>query len=239
MNRTSVAQVLARANAAMVHRDLDVTGALAALLAGAVEALPTDAAAVLVESDGSLELLAATSHRVADLEVYQAQVREGPCLQAITQGEALTESGEDALRRRWPVTGPVIVESGYAAVGAIPLTWQGRAFGGLNLFRTDATPFDPQAADCQALADAVTLILVSGRLEPDDLAAGLRAALEDRAVVEQAKGALAYVRSVDVASAYDVLVDLAEGDGITLGVAARRVMEQARTGTLGSRTPRA
>ena len=74
MSRMSVSQVLARANAAMVAADLDVTGALASLLAGAVEALPAGAAAVLVESDGALEVLAATSHRATDVEVYQVHL---------------------------------------------------------------------------------------------------------------------------------------------------------------------
>ena len=72
MTRTSVSDVLARANAAMVGPDLDVTGALARLLAGVTSSLPATAAAVLVDTDGSLEVLAATSHRALDLEMHQA-----------------------------------------------------------------------------------------------------------------------------------------------------------------------
>ena len=68
MTRTSVSEVLARANAAMVGPDLDVTGALARLLAGITASLPATAAAVLVDAEGSLEVLAATSHRALDLE---------------------------------------------------------------------------------------------------------------------------------------------------------------------------
>ena len=61
---------------------------------------------------------------------------------------------------------------------------------------------------------------------------GLRTALADRAVVEQAKGVLGYVRSLDMPAAYDALVAMAHEEGAPLGVAARRVMERARTGAL-------
>ena len=63
MTTTSVTDVLTRANAAMVGPHPDVTGALAQLLAGVLDVLSADAAAVLVTSDDSLEVLAATSHR--------------------------------------------------------------------------------------------------------------------------------------------------------------------------------
>jgi hypothetical protein len=233
MNRLSVSEVLARANATMVQPGFDVTGALASLLAGVAAALPADAAAVLVEAEGNLEVLAATSHRVADLELYQAQVDEGPCVDAIRLGEAVGLTGAAALAERWPVAGPVIVEAGYLSVQAVPLTFQGLAFGALNVFRTDDTDFLTQQAECRALADAVTLVIVSGHVGVDHLTAGLRAALEDRAVVEQAKGALAHALSLQMPAAFDTLLALAEEDGAPLGVAARRVMEQARTGSLG------
>jgi hypothetical protein len=233
MNHLSIGDVLARANAVLVDPDLDVTGAIAVVLAGAGEALPADAAAVLVQSDDSLELLAATSHRVADLELHQAQADEGPCVDTIRLGTAIDVVGRAAIEERWPHSGPVIVGSGYSSVHAAPLTWHGEPFGGLNLFRAEPISFAEQQRDCRALADAVTLAIVGRYLTPDHVTAGLRAALEDRAVVEQAKGALAHVRSLDMANAYAALLAMAEAEGAPLGVTARRVMQMARSGTLG------
>ena len=66
--------------------------------------------------------------------------------------------------------------------------------------------------------------------------AGLRCALEDRAVVELAKGALAHAWDLDMADAYDALADLAVQRRITLGVAARQVMVQARDKQLSPRS---
>jgi hypothetical protein len=233
MTHLSVAQVIARANASLVGADLDVAGIIASLLAGAAEALPADAAAVLVRSDGSLDLLAATSHRVADLEVHQAQVDEGPCVDTIELGSDVDVVGREAIEERWPSSGPVISSSGYASVHATPMTWHGVTFGGLNLFRVEPTSFLPLQMECQALADAVTLAIVNRYLDVDHVTNGLRAALEERALVEQAKGALAYARSLDMPTAYDALLAMAQSEGRTLGVMARRVMDQARGGTLG------
>src|SRR3954452_15701817 len=105
MSTTSVSEVLASANAAMVRPDLDVTGALAQLLAGVTAALPASAAAVLVDAEGALEVLAATSHRALDLEMHQAQADEGPCLDALRGGAEVHEVGAEALVERWPTSG--------------------------------------------------------------------------------------------------------------------------------------
>jgi hypothetical protein len=235
MTRTTVSEVLARANAAMVAPDLDVTGALARLLTGVTTSLPASAAAVLVDTEAALEVLAATSHRALDLEMHQAQVEEGPCVEALRTGSEVHEVGADALVARWPQAGPFIVASGYRAVQALPLAWHGRSFGALNVFREEPVGFEEQQPDCRALADAVTLLIVSAHVDHDHLTAGLRIALEDRAVVELAKGALAHSRSLDMSDAYAALVTLADDEDVTLGVAARRIMDRARAGTLDAR----
>ena len=232
MKRASVSDVLATANAAMVARDPDVTGALAALLAGVVDSLPARAAAVLVEVEGALQLLAATNHRVADLEAYQSQVDDGPCLDALRTSTEVHAVGADELERRWPLTGPVIVAAGYRSVQALPLTWQGRVFGALNVFRENEDGFAEQQAECRALADAVTLVIASSQPDEERIVSGLNAALEERALVELAKGALAHTLSRDMSGAFEALLDLAHEEGLTLGTAARQVMLRARTGTL-------
>ncbi len=228
MNHITVPEVVARANATMVAPDMDITGALASILTGATEALPAAAAAVLVEHDGALEVLATTSHRATDLEILQHQVDEGPCLDAVRTGEAVGASERAELRRRWPVAGAAIDRGGYHSLLATPLVWQGRTFGAFNVFHTQGQPVDGQRAACRALADAVTLVLVTSRLDPPSLTPGLAAALAERAVVEQAKGALAHVHCLEMAEAFDRLVATAHAEDSTLGVTARQVMEQAR-----------
>jgi hypothetical protein len=233
MNHLTVAQALARANASMVEADTDVAGALVSLLVTATHEVQADAAAVLVECDGSMDVLAATSHRVADLEAYQAQVDEGPCVDAIRSGAVVDVAGAEAVVARWPLCGPAMLRAGYTAVHATPLTWHGVTFGGLNVFRSEAASFGPREMECRALADAATLVIVSRNIGPDVMLDGLRQVLEERAVVEQAKGALAHVNSLDMAQAYEALLARSESEGSTLGVTARRVLDLARRGALG------
>lgn len=232
MTTTSITDVLARANAAMVGPHGDVTGALAQLLTGVLDVMSADAAAVLVTLDDSLELLTATSHRAADLEISQIQLREGPCLDALRTDASAIEQGRAAILERWPLAGPVILSAGYSAVQATPLRWQDRAFGALNVFWTDQAHFEQLATEARALADALTLILVSGSLGTEALTQSLHAALQRRGVVEQAKGALAHVLGINTVDAFDALNAMARRENVTLGRAAERVMALARRGRL-------
>jgi AmiR/NasT family two-component response regulator len=76
------------------------------------------------------------------------------------------------------------------------------------------------------------MLILSTHLADRDLTVSLREALEGRAVVERAKGALAQTRSLDMPEAFDALVRIAAQERLSLGDAARRLMEQARSGTL-------
>lgn len=148
MTTMSVTDVLARANAAMVGPHHDVTGAVAELLAGVTTVLSADAAAVLVLSDSALEVLAATSHSSLDLEIYQAEVDEGPCLEALHTGGSISACGADEIRERWPVAGPFMVASGYTAVLATPMRWHDETFGALNVFWAAESDFEERLSEC-------------------------------------------------------------------------------------------
>ena len=235
MRPRTVSEVLAVVAAGAVAEDHDVTGALAALLLGATEALPADAAALLVRSPGAeLEVLASTSHRAADLEMHQIQADEGPCIDAVRGGAPVDVVGHDEMVARWGVAGQAVVASGYGSVHATPLRWRGTTFGALNVFRTEATSVGAAGtAACQAFADAATVLLVTnGQVDADRLMSSLDEALGARAVVEQAKGALAHTRGLDMASAFEALLTVADEDDVGLGEASRRVMARARAGTL-------
>lgn len=222
--------VLAEATAA-VQDGKDITDAIERVLVGTTAVLGVRAAAVLVRTGNDLELLAATSHRVADLELYQIQVHEGPCLEAI-RGMRDINVGATELIDRWPSTGRAIVEAGYSSVHAVPLIWRGHCFGALNAFgsgRGEAA-VDPEPG--RLLAAAVTLVIAGSVLDADSIGKGLREALEQRGVIELAKGALAEVRGLDPSQAFDALVEFARVERVGVAGAARLALERARTGTL-------
>ena len=231
MTARTPAQAIADAVSALVH-DHDLTGLLAQLVQDCAELLPADAAALLVRgADGTFELLSATSHRVRELELFQAQRDAGPCVDAARSGAAVSGVGADEIEGRWHDVGREIVAAGFLAVHAFPLIWRGRALGGLTVFAADAEPMEASSLLlAQSFADFATLAIVQPTLVGDeDLVQQITDALEGRVVIEQAKGVLAYVVDLDMAAAYVELQARAEADGSTLSDAARNVIREARS----------
>jgi hypothetical protein len=225
MSNQKVAGALANAVAAMVGEP-DVADILHHLVSDCAAVMEADAVAILARgTDGELSLLSATSHRVAELEMLQAQRDEGPCIDVITRGEAVSASGTDQLSGRWHDVGRAIADAGFTGVDAFPLRWRGAALGGLNVFwETPAgRHIDPTVG--QAFADVATLAIIhTVPVSTEQAVARLHDALSSRAVVEQAKGVIAHVDDLDMSAAYDALVRRAEESGETLTQAARRVV---------------
>ena len=226
--RTS-AQALAETTSALL-RDYDVTGLLAHLLRDVSSFVPADAAAILVRNaEGDLDVLSATSHRAAELEVYQAQTDEGPCVDVVGDGRTSSVAGRDAVVARWPLVGPKIVALGFLSAHAFPLRWHDRIIGGLNLFSSAAVELDEAARElAQAFADIATLVMIHPQqIDEEELTRNLKRALEGRTVVEQAKGVLANQLDLDTSRAYDELLRRADQDGSTLTATANAVRRAA------------
>ena len=217
--------------AAVLLREHDVADLLLRLTQDATRYADGDAAGLLVRTAGGpLELLAATSHRATYIELFQAQREEGPCVEAIRTGRPVTATGRDEIVERWPDVGPAIVNAGFEAVHAFPLDWQGAVLGGLNIFGHDPAGLGSEGARAaRALADMLTLVIVQPEhLRPDEVDRRVTRALGGRAVIEQAKGALAFLMGIDPASAYDVLLERSVREGIPLTQTARQVLREAQ-----------
>ena len=133
MRPSTSAAAFAAANAAMV-RGVDGASTVHVLLADCLELLGADTAGVLVHvGEQELELLAATSHKALELELYQVQVHSGPCVDTITRGESVEVSGEAELALSGRTSGgrcPVPGSDGPRLTHAR----HDRVLGGLNLF---------------------------------------------------------------------------------------------------------
>jgi hypothetical protein len=227
--RTS-AQALADVASALVE-DHEITGLLARLVADCAQLVPADAAAFLVRAqDGGFELLSATSHRVDELDLYQALREGGPCVDAARTGEPSSAVGRRRIVARWSGVGQAIVDAGFGSVHAFPMHWRGHAIGGLALFAVAETELSAASTVlAQSFADFATLAIVQPvALGDDELAERITAALEGRVVVEQAKGVIAYQQGLDMAAAYDELLARASVDGTTLAQVALGVVRSAQ-----------
>jgi GAF domain-containing protein len=128
------------------------------------------------------------------LDERQYERGHGPCLHAARTGE-LTEIADTRTDRRWPDYLPRAVEAGNLSSLSIPLAIDEdeQVSGALNIYarqpdafdensRSVATRFGPYAA----VAAGNLYAYQSAR----DMADNLQAALESRAVIDQAKGVL-------------------------------------------------
>lgn len=220
--------VIAASAGALVAKG-EVTDLLAGLLDEAAEVMEAQAigAMVLLEG-GDLEVLAATSHRASELEVYQAQHRSGPCITAISSGATIAVSDPTEIDDRWPDVAPLIRAAGFSAVHAFPLRWHDSVLGALNVFHTDGDDVnDDVVALGQIYADLVSsLLLRPVRLTREVLHERVGSALDGRVLIEQAKGVVAYTEGVDMDVAYDRLRELASREDRSLTSLAEQILRR-------------
>ncbi|VXC55507.1 GAF and ANTAR domain-containing protein [Aeromicrobium sp. 9AM] len=232
MEASRATAALAKASAALVG-DADIAGFLADLLTSSADVLRLDASGILVEDDGRLDLLAASSHTATELELHQAHLDEGPCVDAHASGEPVNAHSSD-LVAMWPRFGRTMIESGFSAVHASPLRWHGVPLGAMGLFRSADELFTPEEETvAQAFADLATLLIVqTDKVDLDKVKQRVQEVLATRIVIEQAKGVLAEQDDVDMGEAYQELLRRAAQDGGHLTTVAGAIVEGAERGSV-------
>ena len=225
MTRTTSGAAFAAANAAMV-KGVDGASTVHVLLTDCVGLLGADAAGVLVTVDHGLELLAATSHSAIELELHQAHVVEGPCVEVIEGGVRVVATAGEV--DRWPGFGRAMSATGFGTVLATPMRWHDRVLGGLNVFWSASRSLAPDQLElAQAFADIATLALMQSPVTDDAelVTQQLRTALEGRVVIERAKGVLAQTDDLAMDTAFARLIEVSEQTGRPLAHVAQGIVD--------------
>jgi GAF domain-containing protein len=228
MRPTTSGAAFAAANAAMIQ-GVDGASTVHVLLADCLQLLGAHTAGVLVRVERGLELVAATSHKVTQLELYQVQLHDGPCVEAIENGVSVEAAGREELTGRWPDFGRSMAAAGFETVLASPMHWHERVFGGLNLFWSAARILTEAERDlAQAFADICTLALMQSPMpdDPDVVAQRMRSALQGRVVIERAKGVLAQTNDLDMDEAFARLIEVSEQTAQPLSQVAQDILDQ-------------
>ena len=219
--------------------DFDVVDLLTELTERCAELLDVSAAGLLLADPlQQLRLLAATSEQARDLELFQLQADQGPCVECYATGQPVSVADLQAETSRWPRFVPAALEAGFASVHAVPMRAAGIVLGALGLFGT--RPGELNDADLlvgQTLAHiACVAILQEHAPTPSTVMPQLRSALTRRVVVEQAKGFLRESLDVSVEEAFTLLRTYARTNGDHLTDVARRLMteRQARPALLAA-----
>jgi GAF domain-containing protein len=209
--------------------DYDVIDLLDRLVGFCVELLPTDAAGIVLgDARRELRAVAASEEAAHVTELLQLQADEGPCLDCFQTATPVSVADLIEATDRWPTFVAAVRErSAFRSVHALPLRLRGRAIGALNLFHAVPGPLpELDLALGQALADVATIGILQERAirRGEVLNEQLQGALNNRVIIEQAKGVLAQYSGLDPAASFDQLRRYARNHNLKLAELARRVV---------------
>jgi hypothetical protein len=207
--------------------DFDVVDLLTELTERCADLLDIAAAGfLLADPFGRLRLLAATSQRTRDVELFQLEADEGPCVDCYATGEPISVADLTAATERWPHFVPAALEYGFSSVHAVPMRAAGLVLGALGLFGTRPGALnDADLLVGQTLTHiACVAILQEHPPTPSSVMPQLRSALTSRVLVEQAKGLLRDMLDISVEEAFSLLRTYARAHGEHLVDVARTLM---------------
>ena len=190
--------------------DFDVVDLLSLLTERCVEAFNVHDAGLMLAMPlgGALHVMVSTSAAMRDMELYELQASDGPCLDAYRSGQPVHNEDLATAEHRWPRFTPAARAAGFQSVSALPMRLRGMTIGALNLFRTDhSTISDLDLAASQAFADVATIAILQHQQSDDSrqLNEQLNHALNSRVIIEQAKGMLAERAGIDMNQAFTQL----------------------------------
>jgi GAF domain-containing protein len=209
--------------------DFDVVDLLTELTEQCAQLLDVAAAGLLLATPRrQLQLMAATSEKIHDLELFQLQADQGPCLDCYATGQPISVADMQTAAARWPRFAAAATEAGFASVHAVPMRAASTVLGALGLFGTGVGELnDADGLVAQTLAHiACVAILQDHPATPAIVLPHLRAALTSRIVVDQAKGFLSQRLAVSVDDAFTLLRGYARTHGDHLTELSRRLITE-------------
>ena len=185
-------------------------------------------ALVLMSSREGGRVLAHAGPRARTIATLQAELGEGPCLQAYHSGVPVLLpdlAAEEA--NRWPTFAAAALAAGLHSEFSLPLGGMRDGIGTLDLCRdTPGMLSDDQLSDALVAAGIARDVVLSGQYAPGGLEDLLAAAGIDRLVVHQATGMIAAQLNETVANALARLRAAAFTSGRSMYDLAQDVVER-------------
>lgn len=180
-----------------------------------------DAGILLVHSRRRIETAASTSERAERAHHLQTELDEGPCLDALLDGDPhylILDTKEDD---RWPRWGPKVADLGIRSAVSIRLETRQRRYGSLNLYSSLPAAFGPDDVAVASIFGRHASIAVATSQETD----GLQRAMDARKVIGIAMGILMERYSIDSDRAFDVLQRTSQQHNVKLREVAQQLAD--------------
>ena len=219
--------------------DFDVVEFLSMVVERTAELLDaSEVGLVLIDQHGALRVMASSTERMHDIELFELQTNEGPCQDAVQTGEQILNINLDESDDRWPQFSPHARAVGFRTAHALPMRLRYQRIGAVNIFDTRRRAIDPiDATVAQGFADVATIGILQERAQRQeaDLIDQLQHALNSRITIEQAKGVAAGQLGIGTEEAFALLRIYARSRNLRLGdVAADITTSRLRAAALRS-----
>ncbi|RBY87987.1 antitermination regulator [Blastococcus sp. TF02A-30] len=162
---------------------------------------------VTIRQDGRFSTVAASDDLAVALDQFQYRGEEGPCVAAASTGR-LSLLPDTHRPDAWQEFGAHAAASGCSSVLSMPLPVQEGVGGALNVYARAAAPADQATRDLVSRFAAYAVVPVSNMFlyrAAVERAEHLEAALDSRAVIDQAKGILMERHKLTADQAFQVL----------------------------------
>jgi GAF domain-containing protein len=180
---------------------------------------------------GRPRTVAASGGLALDLDEAQYRLGEGPCLTAATTGQQ-AEILDTGAALQWQEFAARAAERGCASVLSFPLPVQELTSGALNVYARGGPPADAATRDLVSRFAAYAVVPVSNMYlyeSAKEQVGHLRAALDSRAVIDQAKGILMERLKLTADVAFQLLAQVSMSSNTKVRDVAERFV---RTGQL-------
>jgi GAF domain-containing protein len=189
----------------------------------------SEASVTLMEGDRARTVVF-TGERAAELDERQYEAGYGPCMDAAV---AATTIIVDTAHRdaSYPDFAAAAIRSGIQRTISVGLPVQEHVIGALNMYADSGEAWDTdtiELAETFASYAAVAIANAAVHASTADLARQLQAAMQSRAVIEQAKGIIMAQRRISSEEAFDHLVRLSQHMNRKLRDVAAALVDEMR-----------
>lgn len=182
---------------------------------------------MLVDAEGSLQLVASSSDAMRVVELLELETQEGPCVDCYRDGRPVVNQDLTADNTPWPRFTKEALAGGFMAVHALPMRLRGQVIGALNLFHHGTGRMDDaDIVAAKALADIATIAVLQHRVvvEATRLSDNLASALQSRVVIEQAKGIIAAHLDLSMRAAFEALRQYSRSNNLRIADVSQRIV---------------
>jgi GAF domain-containing protein len=187
-----------------------------------------DQASVSLLTNGKAKTYGATGDLALAADECQYRANGGPCLDA-ARANHLVMVPDLRTDQRWP-SAPEMAQQGARSSLSLPLPVQGEAIGALNLYAREPELFDEAGQALGQEFAAYAAVAVANAVSYStaaEAARNLQQAMENRAVIEQAKGIIMGTTGRTADAAFNLLVQQSQHENRKLRDIAHEVVERA------------